>query len=196
MILASSNTARIAVHPLFPRVKVRSLFEWRPDRDRAVSTLVSGLKNGSSPDTWKWLSQVFFEQHKLDITLPTAPAILAIPASAAKNQGFGFNPSLFNHAELWGRELARTFDCEFFDILTKTGGFESPQKQRTRTQRLKRAGNLRLSENVGAGSFIVADDVLTTGSTTGQVIDAFFRSSTRSKVIEIWVLATRSRLAP
>ncbi len=173
-------------HPMLPSVNVRYLFDWVPNQDPALSKLLTGLKEGKSPATWKFLAKLFLKQHVGRLNVKEI-ALLPIPSRHRTR----------DHAFCWAEALAELIQVPVVQPLVR----QTFHSQKRRSRALRKAIQFDLADRTAKvpRKLVIVDDIFTTGSTAQAAIRALQAGRGQFQpveILEIWALAHRSRLAP
>lgn len=157
-----------------------SLFSWPPDESDLTSALIAALKGPFQSRAWDHYAEIFIRQ-RLQFSLTTKPLRFVVPPAK--------DPSR-KHAEHWGQAFARRLGSECFSPFMNLRTEE--QKRTDRNVRSLRRFDLReefssLLKDSTEVLWVLADDIITTGSTAKAIYEAL----QKPPHFEVWTLAQR-----
>ena len=150
-----------------------------------VSLLIPGIKNGVDQTALPALSELFCEQLAARFSWPEQmpAAILPIPLHWRRYLGRGFNQSL-----ALGRYLGNRLKLPVANDILKRTRHAAPQQGLKRSVRLRNLKSAFVATQAAEGrSFIIVDDVMTTGATMDAAATALKAAGATSVIA--WSLA-------
>ena len=185
-LLTSELRERIKLDPRalpenkFYEVSGHSLFQWRPGRNQALSSLILALRKVGPTARFDKMADIFLQQNS-KVLIPNKALLIPAPTLKPKNQ----DPAL-----AWAKALSRKLGLEVRICLRK----RNLQKLRglSRQERLRLRHEFYL-ENITASELVdkevlFIDDVVTTGATA-----LASRNLLQCQRFEVWSLAQRTR---
>ena len=151
-------------------VVVRSAFGYTP----VVSAIIAEMKYGDKPALAGMLAAF------LDPAASGRPGsgtgIVPVPIHASKRRERGYNQS-----RLLAMALCRSRGLDLFDVLVKTRATMSQTglERRRRLSNVKGSIDLKPSASALPEKAVLVDDVITTGATLGECVDALDRAGVK-----------------
>jgi predicted amidophosphoribosyltransferase len=159
----------------------RYLFDWRPNQDPAISNIVSKLKGGGSTELWLLFADEFFRKHP-EMCAKSSGAFTFLPVPGAGE----------DHAFQWAKSLSQCFHGSLetgkTDKVVATKRLRRSERANSRTQ-----WKLPDLSVLIDGTLVIADDILTTGTTAQQLVSQA-RAQGYTGPIEVWTLIYRTAL--
>lgn len=144
------------------------LFDWVPFESDMLSEMVYRMKSDKCLQAWKFYAELAAEQMTDHADIKNIDYIVPIPGSKTYS----------NHAQIFAEILGVLLKKPILNILEKAS-FQGEQKRRNKIDRLYKTIQLREQFtthlqhlNLNKSNVLVVDDILTTGSSFNQAIQA------------------------